>query len=69
MEKKFRICKKIYCIKKKRPSITDKNEEYKKHGVWIRNQQQNYKNQQKTMSNKTIRHLWENFINDYKDYL
>jgi hypothetical protein len=66
---------KLECVKKyidenkKRPSITDKNEEYKKHGVWIRNQQQNYKNQQKIMSNKTIRHLWENFINDYKDYL
>ena len=68
-KKNLEFVKKYIDENKKRPSITDKNEEYKKHGVWIRNQQQNYKNQQKTMSNKTIRHLWENFINDYKDYL
>jgi len=51
---------------KKRPSSVHKNEKYKKHGDWIRRQIQNYKNQQKNMSNETIRHLWEDFINDDK---
>ena len=54
---------------KKRPSSVDKNEEYKKYGNWICHQLQNYKNQQKNMSNNTIRKLWEDFINEYEDYL
>jgi len=63
---KLEWVKKYIVSKKKRPSRTDKNEEYKKHGVWIRSQIQNYTNQQKNMSNETIRHLWEDFINDDK---
>jgi hypothetical protein len=66
---KLEWVKKYIIENKKRPSRTDKDKEIKKLGMWLCNQQQNYKNQQKTMSNKTIRHLWENFINDYKDYL
>jgi hypothetical protein len=63
---KLEWVKKYIDENKKRPSRTDKNEEYKKHGVWIRSQIQNYTNQQKNMSNETIRHLWEDFINDDK---
>jgi hypothetical protein len=68
-KKNLEFVKKYIDENKKRPSITDKNKEYKKYSLWLYKQQQNYKNQQKIMSNKTIRHLWENFINDYKDYL
>ena len=34
--------------------------------MWLYTQQKNYKNQKQTMSNKK---LWENFINEYEDYL
>jgi len=53
---------------KKKPSKTDKNKEYKKYGVWLCKQQQNYKNHQNNMSNQTIRHLWKDFIDQYKIY-
>jgi len=53
---------------KKRPSSVDKNKEYKKYGVWVSRQLQNYKNHQNNMSNQTIRHLWKDFIDQYKIY-
>jgi hypothetical protein len=63
---KLEWVKKYIVSKKKRPSITDKNKEYKKYSMWLYTQQKNYKNQKQTMSNKK---LWENFINEYEDYL
>ena len=36
--------------------------------MWLSLQVQNYKNKNKIMSNETIRHLWENFISEYKDH-
>jgi superfamily II DNA/RNA helicase len=51
---------------KKRP--TKKNKDEKKYAVWLSLQVQNYKNKNKIMSNETIRHLWENFISEYKDH-
>ena len=56
---------------KKRPSEHDKNKEVKKHGAWIGNQLSNYQRKNKSMSDDSIRKLWEDFINDdnYKEYL
>jgi superfamily II DNA or RNA helicase len=55
---------------KKRPSEHDKNKEVKKHGAWIGNQLSNYQRKNKSMSDDSIRKLWEDFINDdnYKEY-
>ena len=53
---------------KKRPSVADKDKNVKKLGVWISRQKENYKNRQKNMSNKNIRHLWEDFFNEYEIY-
>jgi hypothetical protein len=34
--------------------------------MWIYNQKIKYHKKEYIMSNKTIRHLWEDFINEYK---
>jgi hypothetical protein len=34
--------------------------------IWIYNQKIKYHKKEYIMSNKTIRHLWEDFINEYK---
>jgi predicted nucleic acid-binding protein len=62
--------KKYINLNNKRPSQHDKNEQLKKLGNWISEQQQNYKKQSRIMSNEEIRKEWENFINDekYKKY-
>jgi len=67
---KLEWVKKYIDENKKRPSMNDKNEDIKTHGNWIGTQQQNYQKKKKSMSNKTIRKLWEDFINDdkYKEY-
>ena len=52
----------------KKPSENDKNKNVKTHSVWINQQIMNYKNKNRIMSNKTIRHLWEDFISEYKTY-
>jgi hypothetical protein len=67
-KKNLEFVKKYIDENKKRPPQTSKNKNIKKHGQWLNNQLNNYKNKQKTMSNKTIRHLWEDFINQYKIY-
>jgi hypothetical protein len=64
-------CVKKYIVEnKKRPSRTDKDKEIKILGVWLCKQLYNYKKQEQIMSNETIRHLWEDFINDdkYNEY-
>jgi len=51
---------------KKRP--TRKNKDEKKYGAWLTLQVQNYKNKKHNMLCKNIRHLWEDFISEYKTY-
>jgi hypothetical protein len=51
---------------KKRP--TRKNKDEKKYGAWITLQLQNYQKKKDIMSNETIRHLWKDFISEYKTY-
>jgi hypothetical protein len=51
---------------KKRP--IKKNKDEKKYSAWITLQLQNYQNKKEIMSNEIIRHLWEDFISEYKTY-
>ena len=51
---------------KKKP--TRKNNDEKKYGVWLALQVQNYRKNKYIMLDDTIRHLWEDFISEYKDY-
>jgi hypothetical protein len=51
---------------KKRP--TKKNKDEKKYGAWLTLQVQNYQKKKEIMSNETIRHLWKDFISEYKTY-
>ena len=54
---------------KKRPSRTDKDKEIKKLGRWISEQKYNYKKRRGHVYDEINRHLWEDFINKYEDYL
>ena len=65
---KLEWVKKYINENKKRPSSIDKNEDVKTHGNWIYIQINNYKKKQRIMSNESIRRLWEDFINEYKNY-
>ena len=65
---KLEWVKKYINENKKRPSSIDKNEDVKIHGNWIYIQINNYKKKQRIMSNESIRRLWEDFINEYKNY-
>ena len=51
---------------KKKPTRKNKNE--KRYSVWLILQVQNYKKNKCIMLDDTIRHLWEDFISEYKDY-
>ena len=51
---------------KKKP--TRKNKDEKIYGVWLALQVQNYRKNECIMLDDTIRHLWEDFISEYKDY-
>jgi superfamily II DNA or RNA helicase len=55
-------------INNKRPSKTDKNNDIKQLGSWISNQLNNYKNNEYSMSDETIRKSWKQFIEKYKKY-
>ena len=54
---------------KKRPSITSKNKEEKRLGGWLSNQITNYKNKTNGMKNEDTRATWEDFVEEYKEYL
>jgi rubrerythrin len=53
---------------KKRPTDCDKNLEIKKMGNWINHQMKKYKNHTEIMQDDNIREIWENFIDEYKEY-
>ena len=53
---------------KKRPSRTDKDKEIKKLSIWISVQSYNYKNRRGYVYDEINRRLWEDFINEYKNY-
>ena len=54
---------------KKRPSKHDKDKEIKQLGCWIGNQQNNYKKREHNMKDNKIYNEWNNFTNEYKEYL
>ena len=37
--------------------------------LWLATQQENYRKKQYEMENEVIRHKWEEFIQQYKEYL
>jgi hypothetical protein len=53
---------------KMKPSEYSKNNEIKKLGSWLSNQNQNYKNNKYIMKDKNIREIYENFLQDYEEY-
>jgi hypothetical protein len=53
---------------KMKPTESSKNNEIKKLGTWLGDQNQNYKNNKKIMKEKNIREIYENFIKEYKEY-
>ena len=55
-------------INKNKKKPTRKNNDEKKYGVWLALQVQNYRKNEYIMLDDTIRHLWEDFISEYKDY-
>jgi superfamily II DNA or RNA helicase len=54
---------------KKLPSTIDKNKNIKSLGVWLSNQKTNYKKNEKLLKNEDIRKQFEEFIEEYKEYL
>ena len=46
----------------------NKKKDVKKYSVWLALQVQNYRKKECIMVNDTIRHLWEDFISEYKTY-
>ena len=54
----------------RKPSSKDKNDKVKSYGLWLCRQNNNYKNNDRTIKVDNIRKLWEDFINDdkYKKY-
>ena len=54
---------------KKRPNSNDKDNNTKQLGHWITNQLKNYKNKEYNMKDLNIRKLWDEFTEEYKEYL
>ena len=51
------------------PSVTDKNKNIKKLGLWMRCQLSNYKEEKYIMKNEEIYNKWAEFQDQYADYL
>jgi co-chaperonin GroES (HSP10) len=56
-------------INEKRPSSKSKNREEKTLGHWLSYQKTNYNKKKEIMKNKNIRKIWEDFVEEYKNYL
>ena len=52
----------------KLPSSSDKNYEIKSLAYWLYGQIQKYKNNKSIMKNEEIKIIWEEFINEYKEF-
>jgi hypothetical protein len=61
--------KKYIDINKKRPSPVDKNINIKRLGLWMSGQQRHYTKKEYMMERENIRKLWEQFIEDYSEYI
>ena len=56
-------------LNKNRPNSKSKNKEEKKIGLWLGTQKLNYKNNEKSMQDENRKKIWEEFLEDYKEYL
>jgi ribosomal RNA-processing protein 8 len=65
---KFEEVKKFIDDNKKKPSVYSKNKEEKVLGKWIQHQLTNYKNHNKSMKTDERRKIWEEFLEEYKEY-
>ena len=65
---KFEEVKKFIDDNKKKPLVYLKNKEEKVLGKWIQHQITNYKNHNKSMKTDERRKIWEEFLEEYKEY-
>ena len=63
---KLEELKKYIDINKKRPTNIDKNKEIKSLGIWLSNQQTNYKEKTYIMKEQNIYDMWTQFITSDK---
>jgi superfamily II DNA or RNA helicase len=68
-EDKLQILKEFINKNKKIPSEKDKDKNIKSLGKWIGTQKTNYKNNEYNMKIEEIKNKWEEFIEEYKEYL
>ena len=66
---KLKKVKRFIFINKNKPSCSSTNLEEKKLGIWISTQKTNYKNNTNIMSNEEIKKEWEEFKEEYGEYL
>lgn len=52
----------------KRPSETSKDEEVKRIAIWLTCQRTTYKKQEKIMADSEVRKIFEQFLEEYKEY-
>jgi len=55
-------------LNKKTPTYSSKNKEEKPIGKWFDHQKQNYKNNKNFMKYENKKKLWEDFLEEYKEY-
>jgi len=65
----FKNLKSFINLNKKIPSSKSKNKEEKYLGKWLHHQKQNYKNNEKFIKDENRKKIWEEFLEDYKEYL
>jgi superfamily II DNA or RNA helicase len=65
----FKKLKEYINKNKKRPYCKDIDVDVRKLGEWTSHQIENHKNKEHIMKKEYIYNLWNNFINEYKEYL
>jgi len=65
----FEKLKSFIDLHKKRPSSKSKNKGEKQLSIWLISQTLNYKNNKQAMKDEDKRQIWEDFLEEYKEYL
>jgi superfamily II DNA/RNA helicase len=68
-ENKLSSLKQFMDNNKRKPNKRSKNNHEKSLGEWLVNNKKNYKTQECGMKDETRRKKWEDFLNDYKEYI
>jgi hypothetical protein len=63
----YNALKKYIQLKRKLPSVCNKNIEIKKLGGWTTNQKQNYSKKDNAMKDIQLLNMWESLINEYPE--